>query len=223
MGGVILIVEDESGIADTVQYALETESFTTSWVNTGKDALKELAQKPVNLVILDIGLPDINGFELLKAIRKQSNVPVIFLSARNEEIDRIVGLEIGADDYVTKPFSPRELVARVKAVLKRAGNSTSNLPATAFELDREKASIRFQGQMLDLTRAEYTLLSTLLNQPGRVYERAQLIAQIWSHNHPSDERVIDTHIKDIRAKLRLIDANADPIKTHRGLGYSLNL
>jgi len=219
---VILVVEDESGIADTVQYALETESFRTSWVNNGHDALKELAQKPINLVILDIGLPDINGFELLKSIRKQSDVPVIFLSARNEEIDRIVGLEIGADDYVSKPFSPRELVARVKAVLKRTGSVPDKPPATGFELDKEKATIRFQGQALDLTRAEYSLLSTLLDQPGRVFERAQLIAQIWNHNHPSDERVIDTHIKEIRAKIRKIDTNADPIKTHRGIGYSLS-
>lgn len=223
MDRLVLIVEDESGIADTVQYALETDSFAVSWVNNGKDALKELALKPVNLVILDIGLPDINGFELLKSIRKQSDIPVIFLSARNEEIDRIVGLEIGADDYVTKPFSPRELVARVKAVLKRTGNATNKLPATDFDLDKDKASICFQGQALDLTRAEFTLLSTLLSHPGRVYERSQLIAQIWNHNHPSDERVIDTHIKDIRAKLRLIDTNADPIKTHRGIGYSLKV
>lgn len=222
MDRVVLIVEDEADIADAIQYALETDSLASRWVNTGKQALDALGETPVKLIILDVGLPDINGFELLKRIRQQSDVPVIFLTARSDEIDRIVGLEIGADDYVTKPFSPRELVARVKAVLKRTGSSTSETPATDFELDKEKASIRFQGQTLDLTRAEFTLLSTLLNQPGRVYERSQLIAQIWNHNHPSDERVIDTHIKDIRAKLRLIGEDADPIKTHRGIGYSLN-
>lgn len=221
MDSVVLIVEDEADIADTVQYALETDSLTSRWVNTGKQALDVLSETPVKLIILDVGLPDINGFELLKRIRQQSDVPVIFLTARSDEVDRVVGLEIGADDYVTKPFSPRELVARVKAILKRTDNATNKPMARGFELDERKARINFQGQELDLTRAEYTLLSTLLNQPGRVYERSQLITQIWNHNHPSDERVIDTHIKDIRAKLRLIDTNADPIKTHRGIGYSL--
>ena len=219
---MVLIVEDEADIAETIQYALETDSLASRWVNTGKQALDTLSETPVKLIILDVGLPDINGFELLKTIRQQSNVPVIFLTARSDEVDRVVGLEIGADDYVTKPFSPRELVARVKAILKRTDTATNRSIARGFELDEGKARISFHGQKLDLTRAEYSLLATLLKQPDRVFERAQLISQVWNSNHPSDERVIDTHIKEIRSKLRLIDAEADPIKTHRGLGYSIN-
>ncbi len=219
----VLIVEDESAIADAIQYPLETEGFEPCWVTSAKDALAVLADRSIGIVILDVGLPDMNGFELLKLIRHDSDVPVIFLTARDEEIDRVVGLEIGADDYVTKPFSPRELVARVKTILKRTGWPADASSPAGFRLDEDKARILFQGQSLNLTRAEYTLLLTLLKQPGRVFERSQLITQVWNSSHPSDERVIDTHIKEIRAKLRKIDVDADPIKTHRGHGYSIIL
>jgi len=217
----VLIVEDEAAIADTIQYPLETEGYATFWASTGKDARSMLAKNQVDIIILDVGLPDISGFELLKSIRQHSEVPVIFLTARNDEIDRVVGLEIGADDYVTKPFSPRELVARVKAILKRTSVPNAAPSQSDFSLDESRAAVQFLGQQLSLTRAEYTLLTTLLQQPGRVFERSQLISRIWDSNHPSEERVIDTHIKEIRAKLRQIDANADPIKTHRGIGYSI--
>lgn len=220
MPATLLIVEDETSIAETIQYPLEAEGYTTHWVSTGEAALARVGQG-VDLLILDVGLPDINGFELLKQIRLQSSVPVIFLTARSDEIDRVVGLEIGADDYVTKPFSPRELVARVKAILKRVPPASTSRADSDFEVDEGRAVIRFQMQLLTLTRAEYRLLLTLLEQPGRVFERNQLISSVWGSNHPSDDRVIDTHIKEIRAKLRQIDANANPIKTHRGLGYSL--
>lgn len=223
MTNTVLIVEDEASIADTIQYPLETEGYETLWVSTGKAAQSALDEHSIDIIILDVGLPDISGFELLKVIRQQSNVPVIFLTARNEEIDRVVGLEIGADDYVTKPFSPRELVARVKAILKRSTGSRIPTLHSAFHLDEGRAQIAFHGQTLALTRAEYTLLVTLLKQPGRVFERSQLISSVWSSNHPSDERVIDTHIKEIRAKLRQIDSNADPITTHRGIGYSVSV
>ena len=218
----ILIVEDEAAIADTIQYPLETEGYNTLWVSTGNEARAVLADHSVDIIILDVGLPDISGFELLKLIRQGSEVPVIFLTARNDEIDRVVGLEIGADDYVTKPFSPRELVARVKAILKRTSVSVDTSSPIGFHVDESRASIQFQGQTLNLTRAEYSLLATLLKQPGRVFERSQLITQVWNSNHPSDERVIDTHIKEIRAKLRQISTNSDPIKTHRGIGYSID-
>ena len=219
----ILIVEDEAAIADTIQYPLETEGYNTLWVSSGNEARKVLGDHAIDLIILDVGLPDISGFELLKLIRQDSEVPVIFLTARNDEIDRVVGLEIGADDYVTKPFSPRELVARVKAILKRTAGPAENAGLTGFHLDESRACIQFRGQSLTLTRAEYGLLATLLKQPGRVFERSQLITQVWSSHHPSDERIIDTHIKEIRAKLRQIDTNSDPIKTHRGIGYSIGL
>lgn len=225
----ILIIEDEAEIADTIQYALESEAFSTHWVTTGQAALqildqnqKILDQNQIELIILDIGLPDISGFELLKLIREKWSLPVIFLTARNDEVDRIVGLEIGADDYVSKPFSPRELVARVKVILRRVlpTPTEGNLP---FESDPQRAQIRFQNQILPLTKAEYLLLSTLLTHPQQVYSRTQLMDKIWESSHPSDERTIDTHIKTIRAKLRTIDNTLDPVTTHRGLGYSINL
>ncbi len=174
-------------------------------------------------VLLDIGLPDMNGFEVLKNLRQFSQVPVLFLTARSEEIDRILGLEMGADDYIVKPFSPREVATRIKVVLRRA-RPTPVLPVSGgFELKAENAEICLNGQTLTLTKAEYLLLKTLLGQPKRVFSRAQLIAAIWDENHPSDERAIDTHIKTLRAKLREIDADKSYIHTHRGLGYSLRL
>ena len=223
MSDKILIVEDEAAIADTLQYALETESFSPRWVTTGREALQLLEAGDTALVVLDVGLPDINGFELLKKIRERSDVPVIFLTARNDEIDRVVGLEIGADDYVTKPFSPRELVARVKVVLRRLG-PVNGAPAEAppvFRVDPAQATVFFHGRPLELTRAEYALLCGLLAQPRRVFSRGQLMEKVWSPNHPSDERTIDTHIKALRAKLRDIVPDSDPIRTHRGLGYSI--
>ncbi len=218
----ILIIEDEVEIADTIQYALESEAFIACWVTTGQAALKILDQDQIELIILDIGLPDISGFELLKIIRQKWSLPVIFLTARNHEVDRIVGLEIGADDYVSKPFSPRELVARVKVILRRM-LPVSTEGSQLFESDHQLAQIRFQNQILPLTKAEYLLLSTLLAHPLRVHSRMQLMDKIWDSPHPSDERTIDTHIKTIRAKLRTIDNTLDPVTTHRGLGYSIDL
>lgn len=218
----ILIVEDESAIADTIKYALETESFACDWVTGGTEAEERVRQNSFDLLILDIGLPDINGFELLKRIRHFSDVPVIFLTARNDEIDRVVGLEIGADDYVTKPFSPRELVARIRVILRRVGNGNGQVATrNPFEIDESRAAIRFHGEQLTLTRAEFQLLQALLDQPGRVFSRTQLMERIWQQPHPSDERTIDTHIKSLRAKLRAVSPDVEPIVTHRGLGYSI--
>ena len=223
MNRTILIVEDESVIADTLQYALNADGFNSNWVTTGQEALAILPGQEIELVILDIGLPDTNGLELLKEIRKLSDIPVVFLTARNSEIDRVVGLEIGADDYVTKPFSPREVVARVKAILKRMGQKEPAATACTrrFQVDSGAARITFSGHPLTLTKAEYILLRTLLGRPGMVFSRAQLMQSIWQHPHPSDERTIDTHIKALRAKIRAIDSQAEPIITHRGLGYSI--
>ncbi|MCU7839994.1 MAG: two-component system response regulator CreB [Candidatus Thiodiazotropha sp. (ex Troendleina suluensis)] len=221
--GSILVVEDESAIADTLLYALENDGFNSSWVTTAHQALETIAIGKTDLVILDIGLPDMNGFELLKEIRRFSDLPVIFLTARSTEIDRVVGLEIGADDYVTKPFSPREVVARVKVILKRVSRTdqATHNSKKRFEVDTDAAVVRFLGEPLQLTKAEFILLRTLLERPGRVFSRAQLMESIWQHPHPSDERTIDTHIKAIRAKLRDIDRHEEPVCTHRGLGYSI--
>jgi two-component system catabolic regulation response regulator CreB len=220
----ILIVEDETEIADALIYVLKAEGIQPIWVDTAKAALETLSETEVDFVILDVGLPDGNGFDLFKTIRENYAIPMMFLTARSEEIDRIVGLEIGADDYVTKPFSPREVVARVKNILKRVGGNTSQQTPTSkgdFYLDQQQVKISYQSQVLDLTRSEYLLLEALLSNPKQIFSRRQLIEAVWSTNHPSDDRVIDTHIKGLRQKLKAVNADNVPIITHRGFGYSL--
>jgi len=237
MSKTVLIVEDEQAIADSIAYALRTDGFAPRHVTLGEQALAVLRSEAApQLVVLDIGLPDMSGLEVCRRLRQFSEVPVIFLTARSDEIDRIVGLEIGADDYVTKPFSPRELVARIRVILRRAGAApalretgmmsadvvTATAPAPArFELRALEAKVLFHGQPLDLTRYEYLLLKTLLEHPGHVLSRAQLMARVWSAAPDTLDRTVDAHVKSLRAKLRAIDAQADPIHTHRGLGYSL--
>ncbi|MBV7561329.1 MULTISPECIES: two-component system response regulator CreB [unclassified Pseudomonas] len=222
----ILIVEDEAAIADTLVYALQAEGFTTRWSTLGGEALALLEREACDMVILDVGLPDISGFEACKRLRRFSEVPVMFLTARNDEIDRVVGLEIGADDYVVKPFSPREVAARVKAILKRVAPRE---PAAAkpsegpFHLDSERVRIDYHGQPLSLTRLEFQLLQCLLGQPERVFSREQLLDALGVAADVGYERNIDSHIKSLRAKLRQIAPQAEPIQTHRGLGYSLRL
>ncbi len=213
----ILIVEDEAAIADTLIFALQGEGFATTWLTLGQAALAHQRQIPADLVILDIGLPDISGFETCRQLRRFSEVPVMFLSARDGEIDRVVGLEIGADDYVVKPFSPREVAARVRAILKRVGPVVA--PAV-FQIDRERMQITYRGQPLSLTRHEFRLLQSLLEQPERVFSREQLLDAVGVPADAGYERNIDTHIKSLRSKLRSVAAQAEPIQTHRGLGYS---
>ncbi|MGE8350880.1 MAG: two-component system response regulator CreB [Pseudomonas protegens] len=217
----ILIVEDEAAIADTLIFALQGEGFTTTWLSLGRGALGYQRATPADLIILDIGLPDISGFETCKELRRFSEVPVMFLSARDGEIDRVVGLEIGADDYVVKPFSPREVAARVKAILKRMTPRASPEPAAAlFVVDAERVQISYRAQPLSLTRHEFRLLQCLLEQPERVFSREQLLDALGVVADVGYERNIDSHIKSLRAKLRLVAAAAEPIQTHRGLGYS---
>jgi two-component system catabolic regulation response regulator CreB len=221
----ILIVEDEAAIADNLLYALKTEGFGAQWLSLGEQATAQIRSMPVDLVILDVGLPDMSGFEVCKRIRSFSQVPILFLTARTEEIDRIVGLEIGGDDYVAKPFSPREVVARVKAILKRtrntaAGESQVRGVKTALVSDEARACILYYGRRLELTRYEYLILKTLLRHPEHVYYREQLMQQAWDSPETSLERAVDTHIKSLRAKLREVH-DADPIRTHRGMGYSI--
>ncbi|MCU7647759.1 two-component system response regulator CreB [Pseudomonas piscis] len=218
----ILIVEDEAAIADTLVFALQGEGFSTTWLSLGRAALEYQQATPADLVILDIGLPDISGFETCKQLRRFSEVPVMFLSARDGEIDRVVGLEIGADDYVVKPFSPREVAARVKAILKRIAPRPAPEPEAAalFTIDPERVQISYRGQALSLTRHEFRLLQCLLEQPERVFSREQLLDALGVMADVGYERNIDSHVKSLRAKLRLVAAQAEPIQTHRGLGYS---
>jgi two-component system catabolic regulation response regulator CreB len=220
-----LIVEDEAAIADTLIYALQAEGFSTRWLGLAQAGLDYLQRQPVDLLILDVGLPDISGFEACKRLRRFSEVPVIFLTARDAEIDRVVGLEIGADDYVVKPFSPREVAARVKAILKRVVPRAVLVaePSGPFQLDGERVQIHYHGQLLGLTRHEFRLLQTLLAQPERVFSREQLLDGLGVAADVGYERNIDSHIKSLRAKLRAVAVDAEPIQTHRGLGYSLRL
>ncbi|MBL9189733.1 MAG: two-component system response regulator CreB [Opitutaceae bacterium] len=243
----ILIIEDEPAIADTLIYALGTEGFAPEWCATGRAGLAAMAAKPFAFVVLDVGLPDGTGFEVCKQIRVHSAVPVLFLTARNTELDRVLGLELGGDDYLVKPFSPRELTARVKAILRRtsAGHSTgggaaapqrpefpdANPPATQagsesrphqeILVDAERCAIRYRGVALDLTRYEFRLLKALAARPGRVFTRDQLMTAAWEDPGASLDRTVDAHIKTLRAKLRAITPDDDPIRTHRGLGYSV--
>ena len=217
----ILIVEDELAIADSIAYALRTDGFNAQHVTLGAAALERVRAEPPALLVLDVGLPDMNGFEVCRQLRQFSDVPVIFLTARSDEIDRIVGLEIGADDYVTKPFSPRELVARIRVVLRRLAPAPTFTPAPRFELRAHEARIVYCGHALELTRYEYLLLKAMIERPGHVLSRAQLMDRVWADAPDTLERTVDAHVKSLRAKLRLVDPAADPIQTHRGMGYSL--
>lgn len=229
MGPKILVIEDESSIADNILYALKTEGFACRWFSKGSEALDALRQEDFDLALLDLGLPDINGFELFKEIKKIKEMPMIFLTARSEEIDRVVGLEIGADDYIGKPFSPRELTARIKAVLRRAKPKTEASPAPAtkavtaqgFAVDEMRCQIHYHGKLLELSRYEYLLLKVFVEAPGRVFSRDQLMDKVWDDPLSSQDRTVDAHIKGIRAELKKVRPDLDPIETHRGMGYSL--
>ncbi len=235
----VLIVEDEPGIADTLQYALRTDGFEPAWCATGEAALAHARADPPALVILDVGLPDASGFEIFKRLRAMSDVPVVFLTARSDEIDRVVGLELGADDYVAKPFSPRELVARVRGVLRRSGRGA--LPATAppaagpdpatqrapaataspVEVDEGRMRIRYYGRPLELSRYEFGLLKTLASRPGHVFSRDALLERVWGNDTQSMDRTVDAHVKTVRAKMKAIAPLQEPIRTLRGSGYAL--
>jgi two-component system catabolic regulation response regulator CreB len=218
----VLVVEDERAIADTLVYALRTDGFEPVWKTTGREALAVLAAQPVALVVLDVGLPDMSGFEVCRELRKRHDTPVIFLTARSTEVDKIVGLELGADDYVAKPFSPREVTARVRAVLRRGRSNGGTSKSTGiWAHDAERCRIAYRGKALDLTRNEYRLLAALAAAPGRVFSRDQLMHAAWDDPGAALDRTVDAHIKLLRAKLREVAPDADPIVTHRGMGYSL--
>jgi two-component system, OmpR family, catabolic regulation response regulator CreB len=220
----ILIVEDEPGIADTLQFALRKEGFDTHWCETAEAALQSLQSRQPALIVLDVGLPDMNGFDLFRKLRPLTEAAVIFLTARSDEIDRVVGLELGADDYISKPFLPRELVARVRSVLRRTTPKAAPEPTTqpvAFEVDDGRRQIRYYGQLLELSRYEFGLLKTLVSSPGHVFSRETLLNLVWNDHGASLDRTVDAHVKTLRAKLRQVTADLDPIRTSRGAGYAL--
>ena len=224
----ILVIEDESTIADTIVYALRTEGFAPVWKTTGHEGLSALQKEEIALVILDVGLPDVSGFDVCREIRRSREVPILFLTARSAEVDRVVGLELGGDDYLAKPFSPRELTARVRAILRRTNGhgeveskSASPNAAKTWSHDEARCRISYRGQPLELTRNEYRLLGVLLKAPGRVFSREQLMAAAWEDPGAAMDRTVDAHVKTLRAKLRHAGAGDEAIVTHRGLGYSL--
>jgi len=221
----VLLVEDEPAIADTLVYALETECFSVTHALTGADALAAAVREAYDFAILDIGLPDMTGLDVCRRLRESSTIPVLFLTARDGEMDRILGLELGGDDYVTKPFSPREIVARVRAILRRGNHHApvqNPTPGTGFHHDTASMRIHFEGSPLDLTAHEYKLLLVLIEKPGRVFTRDQLLDHAWQDPGAVTDRTVDAHIKSIRAKLRALRPGSENlIETRRGLGYSL--
>lgn len=229
----IWIVEDELAIAQPLIYSLDVEGFQVRHFDRAQsllDALRNKSEPPtVDFLVLDVGLPDIDGFALWRQIKDQHDIPMLFLTARSDEIDRVLGLEMGADDYVTKPFSPREVCTRIRNILKRIDKFQKIKPhsvgaqkyETDFMIKADEARIYYGTHALSLTRYEYRLLKLLIEHPLRVYSRAQLMDHVWVEQEESLERTVDTHIKTLRAKLKAIDAECTAIITHRGFGYSL--
>jgi two-component system catabolic regulation response regulator CreB len=221
----ILLVEDETAIADAALYALRAEGWNAEHVVLAGDALDRIRKDNDDVLILDVGLPDRSGFELCRDLRSFSQLPVIFLTARGGEIDRVLGLELGADDYMVKPFSPRELVARVRARLRRANAARVDewRRTGAFEHDEAGQRIRYAGHDLPLTRYEYRLLAQLLARPGAICSRDRLMRDVWNDAPETIDRTVDTHVKTLRTKLHAVTPDVDPVVTHRGLGYSLKV
>lgn len=219
----VLLFEDEKNIAENLRYALETEGLQCVHVSTALDGLQQFNSGHFDLIILDIGLPDKSGFDVCKEIRAHSKVPIFFLTARADEVDKILGLELGADDYITKPFSPREVTARIRAFFRRYSDSavqTETKKIKDFLVIEDRFQIKFKDVDLELRRYEFGILKFLLEHPGRVFSRSQIMQKVWHEPDMSLERTIDTHIKVIRAKLKTI-SNDEIVQTHRGLGYSL--
>ena len=219
MDGTILVVEDDRNIGSLVRAYLERDGYRVLWVRSGEDGLAELERHTLSLVVLDVGLPGIDGFEVCRRIRARGETPVIMLTARDEEVDRVLGLELGADDYVPKPFSPRELVARVKAVLRRTQPKPPDdvLTLGGVELRRGAREASRSGVGLDLTMKEFDLLACFLENAGLALSREQLLEQVWGLEFPGGTRTVDQHVAQLRAKL----GESLQIETLRGIGYKL--
>jgi DNA-binding response OmpR family regulator len=225
----ILVVDDEPSVTDLLAYNLRKASYEVLVAADGRTALNLARQSSPDLILLDLMLPEIDGLDLCRELRKTSPVPIIMITARGEEIDRVVGLEMGADDYVVKPFSVRELLARIKAVLRRAQPSESDTePAHVLrgpgdlQMDSERRTATIGGQPIELTRLEFDLLYLLLRESGRVLTRESLLQQAWGYDYVGDTRAVDSAIKRLRARLRAVAPQADAIEAVRGIGYKLN-
>lgn len=210
----VLVVEDDPGIIEVLDYALRREGHEVTCVSSGHEAVRRAGE--AEFILLDVGLPDIDGFEVCRRIRRTLETPLMFLTSRSEEVDRVVGLELGGDDYLAKPFSTRELTARIKAVARRFERSAEP-PSAGLSVDPATHRAAFQGKPLDLTRIEFALLSVLQAEPGRVFTRDQLLNRAWPDGGLVTDRTVDAHIKTLRKKL----TNPDLIETVRGIGYRL--
>ena len=219
-GGVLLLVEDDDSIGRLVKSYLEQQDgWRVVWLRTGEEAVAELRRHPVRLVVLDLGLPGIDGFEVCRQIRAQSKVPIVMLTARDEEPDRVAGLELGADDYVAKPFSPRELAARIKAILRRVEQRGDDavLTGRGIVLRRDSHDVTVGGVAIELTSKEFDLLACFLEHPGIVLSREKLLDLVWGMTYPGGTRTVDVHVAQLRRKL----GDPDSIRTVRGSGYKL--
>jgi DNA-binding response OmpR family regulator len=218
-GGTLLLVEDEDGIGRLVKGYFERDGWQVVWTRSGEEALAELPRHPVRVVVLDVGLPGIDGFSVCRSIRDRSQVPIVMLTARDEEPDRVLGLELGADDYVPKPFSPRELAARIKAILRRSEQRgvDETLVAGPIVLQRLAHAVTVGGRPVELTGREFDLLACLLENAGLVLSRERLLDLVWGLTYPGGTRTVDVHVAQLRRKLDLPNA----IQTVRGAGYKL--
>lgn len=223
MRRTVLVVEDEAAIAEVAEMYLEQAGFRVRWAPTAADAMKQIDDPSIDLILLDLMLPDADGVDLFRDLRARRSVPVIMVTARDSEADRVLGLELGADDYVTKPFSPRELVARVRAVLRRGGDEDAQtrgpVEVGAVRLDPQAREVTVGGEVVDLTRREFDLLIYLVTRPGRVFTRTQLLEAIWGYPGDVDSRTVDVHVAQLRRKLGALS----PVKTVRGVGYKAEL
>jgi DNA-binding response OmpR family regulator len=214
--GRVLLVEDEEEIGRLVETYLDQDGWTVVWARSGEDALQVLARGSVRIVVLDVGLPGMDGFDVCRRIRARWPVPLVMLTARDEETDRVLGLELGADDYVTKPFSPRELVARIRAILRRAEpDGEVELELGDVAIDRDAREVRVAGEPVELTGREFELLAFFLEHPGRVLSRERLLEAVWDLTYPGGTRTVDVHVGSLRRKLE----RPALIRTVRGAGY----
>lgn len=224
----VLVVDDDPRLREVVRYALSRAGFVVREAGDGAAALRAVAERPVDLVVLDVLMPELDGLAVCRELRRSSDVPVVFLSSRDEELDRVLGLEIGGDDYVTKPFSPRELVSRVKAVLRRTRTprptatedpDSGPLKVGEVTLDPHTHRVHARDHELELTATEFRLLQALMTRPGRVYSRAELVSRAYEGHHHVSDRTVDSHIRRVRQKFR--DHDLDPIETVHGVGFRL--
>lgn len=225
----ILVVDDESSVSDLIAYNLRKVLYDVQVAADGRTALRLVREYNPELILLDLMIPEVDGLDVCREIRKTSSVPIIMITARGEELDRVLGLEIGADDYVTKPFSMRELMARVKAVLRRGHNNHEISESSSLlrgpgnlSMDVGRRSVIINDQSVELTRLEFDLLHRLLINSGRVLTRERLLEQAWGYEYVGDTRAVDSAVKRLRAKLREVSADADCIESVRGLGYRVN-